>query len=161
VGSDFAYYKSADARPGAIPDSVNPYSLFTEEELKSYHQMYINRYGEEEKKKPYNTNGAATMRHTTALYLEDGKTAIRTQAATEDVFLSDFSTLLVGAIKKFNGNQKEAELHVKAFCSQAVDLCCKLRGYKADVDEERILIAGDRLLTSAPLLTVNEQGKLA
>lgn len=106
------------------------------------------------------TEGEHTMKHTTELYLENGKTAIRTQANTEAAFLSDITPLLIGIVEKFGDNPKERETRISAWLTQSVDVCCKLRGYKSDVDEERVLIAGDRLLTTTPILSA-ESGELA
>ena len=101
------------------------------------------------------------MKHTTEFYLEDGKTAIRTQARTEDEFLSGIAALCAdAAVSAPVSDPKEIIPRLKSWIGQCVDICCKLRGYKADVDEERILIAGGRMLSATPIRMVDEVGNV-
>lgn len=69
--------------------------------------------------------------------------AIATEAKDEREFLDELSLMLGQAIEeeKYAG---EWEHHLSKWLPQAVDICCKLKGYKTEsVREKRVLIAGD------------------
>lgn len=68
--------------------------------------------------------------------------AIRTNATTEEEFISSASEVLGDLIDtgKYNGDW---EFQLSRWLRQVVDITCKLRGYKADVEEQRVITAGD------------------
>ena len=78
---------------------------------------------------------------TVRLYKNGEQTCIWTNAATEDEFQRHFVQALAQVIK--SGNVDDWRGHLAHWLPQMVDICCKLRGYRAEtVAEERVLIAG-------------------
>lgn len=77
------------------------------------------------------------------LYKNGSSLAIATEAKDEREFLEEFSLMLSEAIDagKYKG---EWENNLSKWLPQAVDICCRMRGYKTEsVREKRVLIAGD------------------
>lgn len=66
------------------------------------------------------------------IHRSERATAISTNAATEQEFLSGFAA------------QQNGPCDV-VLLTQLVDVCCKLRGYKANVIEHRVIVAGEWL----------------
>lgn len=88
---------------------------------------------------------------------KDGKAlALQTDASDEAQFTRDFSTALQDYITspKFEG-QHEVETYLKSH----VEVCCKMRGYKAAVKEQRLLTVGDINPSSETLVNVTEYGQ--
>ena len=84
------------------------------------------------------------------LFKDGDNMAIRTDCQSEDQFMNEFSHLLSGLIDE-GSYQGDWEFQLSIWLPQCIEICCKYRGYKADVEERRVLVAGDRLL-SAPLV---------
>jgi hypothetical protein len=84
--------------------------------------------------------------------------AIRTDAQTENEFFDG----LADAIQQMsNGEMKnDLEYHLRFWLPQAFEILCKLRGYKADVQEKRILMAGARFVPELPALRVGREGEV-
>lgn len=77
------------------------------------------------------------------LFKAAGSLAIMTEAVDEREFLEKLSALLSQAIDD-EAYAGDWEFQLQRWLPQAVDICCKLRGYKAEnVREKRVLIAGD------------------
>jgi hypothetical protein len=82
---------------------------------------------------------------------KDGDTmAIRTDCQTESVFITEFSELLANVIDE-GAYSGDWEFQLGIWLPQFLEICCKYRGYKADVEEQRVIVAGDRLL-GAPMV---------
>jgi len=96
------------------------------------------------------------MKSMTEMYIVNGKTAIRTHAASEDNFLADFASLLsrygIGAVIPHQA--------IKTLLWQAVEICCKLRGLGSTASEDRTIVAGDRMLSGPPIASIDETGEV-
>jgi hypothetical protein len=75
------------------------------------------------------------------LYKDGDHLAILTNAANEDDFYEAFCELLSNLIDadKYSGDW---EFQFRFWLPQATDIVCRLRGYKNDVHEERVMVAG-------------------
>ena len=91
----------------------------------------------------------------TELYLENGKTAIRTHAVSEDNFLADFASLL-----SRYGIETIPHNSIKTLLWQAVEICCRLRGLGSTASEDRTIMAGDRMLSCPPIASIDETGEV-
>ncbi len=82
------------------------------------------------------------MRLKTELFKSGDSMAIRTNATTEAEFIGSVSQVLSEMI---NGERYAGDWEFQFFrwLPQVVDICCKLRGYKSEVDEYRVITAGD------------------
>ena len=112
------------------------------------------------------------------LYKDGDHMAILTDAKDEREFMDQVSELLADVIGSDNGYLRVAgnedflyglqewlsgkdntgysglsndwEFQLGRWLPQIVDICCKYRGYKADVLERKVLIAGDSMLSDEP-----------
>lgn len=87
---------------------------------------------------------------------KDGKAlSVQTDASDEAQFTRDFAHALQDFMTspQFEG-QHEFEAYLKWFA----EVCCKLRGYKSEVREQRLLTAGDVNPSSETLVTLTEYG---
>jgi hypothetical protein len=66
---------------------------------------------------------------------------IMTDCTDESDFTEDFSTALSELISA-NAYQDDWEFQFRFWLPQYVDICCKMRGYKNNVVEKRLLSAG-------------------
>jgi hypothetical protein len=75
------------------------------------------------------------------LHKDGDNMAISTNAATEQEFMGEIASLL--ALKIHAGDHEgDWEFQLERWLPQIVNVCCKLRGYKADVTEHRVIVAG-------------------
>ena len=79
------------------------------------------------------------MRTYVKLYKDGDRMAVETNAETEEQFHSAFCAELSEVLPDFGG---DAEFQLGYWLKNYVDICCKLRGYKADVHETRVITAG-------------------
>jgi len=78
--------------------------------------------------------------------------AIRTDAQNETEF---FDGLAEAITQMASGEMKnDLEYHLRFWLPQAFEILCKLRGYKADVQEKRVLMAGARFVPEMPAIRV-------
>lgn len=83
-----------------------------------------------------------TMRLKTEFFKNGDAMAIRTNAATEDEFI-DSAAVILDRLIEGGKYDHDWDFQLTRWLRQIVDITCKLRGYKADVDEQRVLTAGD------------------
>jgi len=87
------------------------------------------------------------------LFKDGDMMAIKTDAKDEQTFLYEMSGLFDQMIQDqtFNGTcivndeikmECDWEFQFSFWLPQIVDICCKYRGYKSNVNEKRVLIAG-------------------
>ena len=76
------------------------------------------------------------------LFKEGSVMAIRTDAANAAEFWQQFSALLAKLIDE-GTYAEDWDFHLQRWFPQAFEIACKLRGYKAEVSEMRVLTAGD------------------
>lgn len=78
---------------------------------------------------------------TVKLFKDGNVMAIQTTASDEGEFSRAFSSLLSNLIdtERYKGDW---EFQLSAWLPQFIEICCKLRGYKADVHEQRVITAG-------------------
>jgi len=100
--------------------------------------------------------GGIAMRLKTEFFKSGDSMAIRTNARTEDDFIRSASEVLDEMIEneRFAGDW---EFQLFRWLPQIVDIACKLRGYKADVQEERVLIAGGLPLDERELVGATKE----
>ncbi len=90
------------------------------------------------------------------LFKDGDNMAIRTDCEDESDFTEKFVKLLSDLIESDiesggapNGfYSSDWEFQLGFWLPQFVELCCKYRGYKAEVQEKKILVAGDLLVNS-------------
>ena len=73
---------------------------------------------------------------------KDGKRiAIKTDAETEEEFIRKMADVFTGMIEKkmFEGDW---QFNFERILPQIVDICCKMRGYKTDVEVRRVILSG-------------------
>lgn len=109
-------------------------------------------------------------------FYKDGDTlAIKTDANDEDKFIRDMSELLSGLIAKGEfmyhvedddilsadrdriekaARANDWEFQLSYLLPLVVDICCKMRGYKSPVMEQRVLVAGHIMPSSSQLVGV-------
>jgi hypothetical protein len=106
-------------------------------------------------KVPPPPNDGGQMRLKTEFFKSGDAMSIRTNAATEADFLASVAEGLTSLIEggKFAGDW---DFQLRYWLPQIVDITCKLRGYKADVDEQRVLIAGARMIHESDRVVVAE-----
>lgn len=94
------------------------------------------------------------------LYKSGDTMGIETDCLSTDDFLRQVATLLSGMID--NGmHEGDWEFQLHLWLPQIVEIACKLKGYKADVKEQRILMAGDAFTMGAPLdASIDNRGKV-
>jgi len=82
-----------------------------------------------------------SMRTYVRLFKDGDQMSVETNANTEDEFRDAFVAKLAGVIDggQFNGDM---EFQLGYWLKQYAEICCKLRGYKADVVERRVISAG-------------------
>lgn len=72
---------------------------------------------------------------------------ISTDALTEEAFYHALIPALSKAIEDYVPSPEregfDVEFQFERWIPQIVEIACKLRGYKADVQEHRVLVAGD------------------
>lgn len=80
----------------------------------------------------------------TILHRSGDQFAIVTVAETEDEFRTQFvASLNAAAIESTGGSDpEERELMINGWFKPAIEVICKMRGYKAEVVERRTLVAG-------------------
>ncbi len=78
---------------------------------------------------------------TTQLYKDGDTMAIRTTTEGEDEFLRQISGLFREMIEK-NVFEGTWEFQFQKWIPQVVDISCKFRGYKSNVEEKKMLTAG-------------------
>jgi hypothetical protein len=76
------------------------------------------------------------------LHKDGDNMAMSTNAQSEQEFLT---ALLPELAARLEHHADDLEFQLERWIPQIVDLCCKLRGYKADVREHRVLVAGEWL----------------
>ena len=84
------------------------------------------------------------------LYKSGDAMGIETDCPNADDFLRQMAELLSGMIDD-GIHAGDWEFQLNFWLPQMVEISCKLKGYKADVKEQRILLAGDAFTTGAPL----------
>jgi hypothetical protein len=89
-------------------------------------------------------------------FFRDGKTlALQTDAGDERLFTQDFAI----ALQDFMASPQFEGMHqVETWLKSYAEICCKMRGYKADVKEQRLLTVGDIQPASETLINVAEHG---
>jgi len=93
------------------------------------------------------------------LYKDGDKMAIKTEAPDEREFMNEMCELLARLIEK-NAYPKDWYFQLLNWLDQVVDICCKYRGYKNQVEERRILIAGS-ILAGKPTHVINKRKEIA
>ena len=89
---------------------------------------------------------------------KDGDTmAIVTDALDEQDFTQEFSKLLSEMIDE-NSFEGDWEFQFDIWLPQFVDICCKYRGYKNNVEEKKVLIAGSFTPSSEPVGSIDDHG---
>lgn len=83
------------------------------------------------------------------LYKDGDSMGISTDCSDEDEFRQQFSKLL-GDLINCGQYEGDWEFQLGFWLGNYADIICKLRGYKSDVLEKRVIIAGYH--TSAPLV---------
>ena len=79
------------------------------------------------------------------LYKDGDKMAISTDAKNERQFLDEMSFAIEGFID--DGCYKgDYYFQFSYWLPLVVEICCKYRGYKANIEERRVLVAGDKWL---------------
>jgi hypothetical protein len=74
---------------------------------------------------------------------KDGNSmAISTDAASEAEFMAAVVETLAAKIDSLE-HATDWEFQLERWLPQIVNVCCKLRGYKADVTEHRVIVAGE------------------
>jgi hypothetical protein len=82
--------------------------------------------------------------------------AIETDSPFENAFSQEFVSVLAALIEAgtYSGDW---EFQLAIWLPQYCDIVCKYRGYKVDVKERRILLAGERpAKAERPIATVND-----
>ena len=69
----------------------------------------------------------------------NGQMTIETNALSEEQFYNAMAAVLPGVMKGLEGDEDFTYLEL---LPKIADIVCKLRGYKSEVAEERILFAG-------------------
>jgi hypothetical protein len=92
------------------------------------------------------------------LYKEGDSMGIETDCAACDDFVREMSEALSSLIDS-KVHEGDWEFQLSYWLPQMVEICCKLKGYKADVEEHRLITAG--YSTGATLeLTLRGPGKV-
>lgn len=78
------------------------------------------------------------------LFKDGDQMAIRTDCPTEIAFQMEFAELFSTVIED-GDHDGDWEFQLRYWLPQFVDICCKLRGYKADVETHTVLVAGARI----------------
>lgn len=82
------------------------------------------------------------------LFNREGRFGVQTTASTTEEFMSEFSALLLELIGAgYFAENREA---LGVWQTQAFEVNAKLRGYKADVQEERLIYAGASFVSEQP-----------
>lgn len=87
---------------------------------------------------------------TTKFYKNGDSMSIGTDAKDEDTFLDDCCRVLSALIDN-GAHGGDWEFQFTYWLPQIVELCCKYRGYKSDVTEQRTLFAGSYVPPDADL----------
>jgi len=82
-----------------------------------------------------------TVRVTTEFFKDGDNLAIRTNASTFEEFVGSIAKGLAAMIEE-RRFEHDWEFQLERWIENAIDIACKLRGYKADVVEERVITAG-------------------
>jgi hypothetical protein len=89
-------------------------------------------------------------------FFKDGKAlALQTDAQTEQHFTRDFAIALQDFM---TGQNFEGQHEIETYLHNFAEICCKMRGYKAEVKEQRLLTVGDINPASETCVTVTEHG---
>lgn len=73
-------------------------------------------------------------------YKDNKALALQTDATDEREFTQDFATAFEDYI---TGDKFEGRHEIERWLNGYAEICCKMRGYKADVKEQRLLTFGD------------------
>ncbi len=84
------------------------------------------------------------MTGVTQFHKDGDSMAISTNAKTEAEFVDAVTEILAAKIEG-GEHQHDWEFQLARWLPQIVDICCKLRGYKSDVTEHRVIVAGEWL----------------
>ena len=91
------------------------------------------------------------------LYKDGDTMGIGTDCTDAGEFLNQLSTMLSDMIDR-KAHDGDWEFQLRFWLPQTLEICCKLKGYKADVAERRWLLAGAG--EGAPLVaTIDDHGK--
>lgn len=75
------------------------------------------------------------------LFKDGDRMAISTTLTDETLFIDQFSEIIAEMIN-MGDYDNDWDFQLKHWLPALVNICCKLRGYKADVQEERLITAG-------------------
>lgn len=90
-------------------------------------------------------------KHEMVKFFKDGKAlAIQTDATDEREFTQDFAIAFEDYL---TGDKFEGQHEIIRWLNGFAEVCCKMRGYKADVKEQRLLTYGDINPASDALVT--------
>ncbi len=94
----------------------------------------------------------------TRFYKDGDNMAIVTTAEDEREFINQVSDAFAGLIesKRF---ESDWDLQLKSWLPQVIDIACKMRGYKADVEEKKMIIAGSFTETASHLVIEHDGRK--
>lgn len=96
-----------------------------------------------------NQSAARQQQNIVRFHNDGAQRAISTNAPSEEAFLREVEVVLAQRV------QSSGELE-RGWIKPIVDIVCKLRGYKADVTEHRVIVAGEWI----PADVVDALGKL-
>lgn len=78
----------------------------------------------------------------TQFYKDADRFGIGTAAATEEEFIEDFAKFFSQTIDS-GYYQGDHEFQLNGWLPKLIEICCRFRGYKADVSEQRVIVCGD------------------
>jgi len=93
------------------------------------------------------------------LYKDGDRMGIKTDAPDEFTFMGEFATIFADMIEvgKYDGDW---QFQLRFWLQYFVELCCKYRGYKADVEESRVLISGNSFMDSPLIAEIDNHDKV-
>lgn len=83
-----------------------------------------------------------TMRDYVKLYRDGEDVAIQTNITSEETFVREVSDALGGKLLSVG---EDASFVLQSYLPQIIDICAKLRGYKAPLVDEQIVLTAGRL----------------
>lgn len=87
------------------------------------------------------------MSATIVKFYKDGHNmSVSTNASSEEEFMAEAVKQLSEIVQR-REYDNDWEYQLQRWLPQIVDVCCKLRGYKAAVHEERVIVAGYHMPT--------------
>ena len=90
------------------------------------------------------------------LYKDGDSMAIETNAKDEHSFNYEFAELLSDIIEE-GAHDGDWSFQLQIWLPQYVDICCKYRGYKNNVTETRVLLAGDSMIGNTEPIHTNKR----